>query len=237
MRTLRPLCCPSCFHRPGKLPATVPGTTPLPVERKHLTLLMSKSLSTRSLFTRRPATLFGLTALAALGLAAVCPQAARAQTLIVALQGVAFADGATASGYFDYNPATNTVGPFDFTTTTGTTDGYPGFEYTSANSTDYYNTPYILKVQATGTNDFFTLAYSSITGPGTYSVTPGTPNGSGSFVNSGEGFQGPTNTYRLITGGSVVASAAPEPAQMVGLGFAVLGLGGLFLRAYKRKLV
>lgn len=65
---------------------------------------------------------------------------------------------------------------------------------------------------------------TSVTFQGTYNILS-KPNGSlAEFDN-------------IVLNSPVVASAAPEPSQMVGLGFAVLGLGGLFLRAYKRKLV
>jgi hypothetical protein len=53
------------------------------------------------------------------------------------------------------------------------------------------------------------------------------------FLNTDGGF----GAYRElgVYGTASTPSAAPEPSQMAGMGFTVLGLGGLLLRARKRK--
>jgi hypothetical protein len=60
---------------------------------------------------------------------------ASAQNLTFTLSGVTFSDGATASGFFDFNPTTDQVGNFDFTTTNGVTDTATGATYDLANET------------------------------------------------------------------------------------------------------
>ena len=91
-----------------------------------------------------------LTGLCALGVAAARPAAA--QNLLYTLSGVTFADGATASGFFNANPTTGVFGALDITTTNGLTDGLLGKHYVLP-ATSPYNSPYFAFSFLSGLNE------------------------------------------------------------------------------------
>ncbi len=72
---------------------------------------------------------FGLTAAGLCVLSAATARPVMAQNLTYTLSGVTFSDGAAASGYFVFNPATQSFGTFSITTTSGTTDSLTGGTY------------------------------------------------------------------------------------------------------------
>lgn len=71
----------------------------------------------------------GLTVAGLCVLSAAAARPALAQNLTYTLSGVTFSDGAAASGYFVFNPATQSFGTFSITTTSGTTDSLTGGTY------------------------------------------------------------------------------------------------------------
>ena len=171
----------------------------------------------------------GITALAFL----VLP--ASAQNLKLTLNNITFNDGASATGYIDYNPTTNVISNYDFQTTDGTSDGLLGSDYSSSagtfsipfsNSALFFNNP----------NSLLVFSSNPITGPGTFTLNPGTLDTTGSFLftDSGEvtSFAGSeaANT-RVMTGGEFVATLLPVPEASTVVTFAFLLSGGvLFLR-------
>ncbi len=67
-----------------------------------------------------------LTLTAPLALLEAAAHPAAAQELTYTLSGVTFADGATASGSFNFDLSTQTFGDYDMTTTNGISDGQLG---------------------------------------------------------------------------------------------------------------
>ena len=177
-----------------------------------------------------------LTGLCALGTLAARPAAA--QELTYKLGSVTFDDGAVAFGYFDFNPTTGAFGPFDITTTDGVTDSLTGFNYTSASSSPF---------QPFGGSDFFvfgsnstinTLALvtdASATGPGLYTLAPGTVIDPNTIQNSGEF----APSARAIETGYlyvVETNPVPEASTTVSLGVLLaLGMGSMVVAAKRKK--
>ncbi len=149
----------------------------------------------------------------------------------------------TASGYFDYDPTTLTVGAFDITTSSGTTlyGPTPGLTYNSDNSSlnpyIYYPSKYI-EFESDSSPFFLNLELTQpltagITTYNVYTAVEYAPvtNPFGVIVRGGE---------RVATDGTVSvtpeASAVPElsPLATVAL-LSVLGCGALGLAGVKRR--
>ena len=163
-----------------------------------------------------------------------CPVAA--QNLTATLSGVTFNDGAVASGYFDFNVATQTLSSFDITTTDGLGDGLTGANYTPATlgtniAQDVSNGVFIFP-------QFHYLVINSfpnITGPDVYALDTGVVESPSGFHGSGEF----APTSRVITAGSLIVTAAepvPEASTTVSFGLLLaLGMGGVVIAAKKKK--
>ena len=191
--------------------------------------LLRKPLSSRSLLA--------LTILAGLGLS-IIPRDASAQDLIFTLDGVTFNDGATASGYFDYNPTSNVFGTYDITT---------GNE----NQTEsHYLGPIIGQstqdAQYTGTGFLFFAdqghklsldPYSPATSPGTFVIVPGQLDSYNNLVGSGEILQNEEIIHTITAGNLVVTgpSAVPEPSASASFAVGTLMLAGLAVVAGRRR--
>jgi len=176
-----------------------------------------------------------LAGLCVLGMAASRP--ASAQAFQYTLSNVTFADGATASGSFSYNFTTGTFSAFDVTTTNGLTDNLLGTHYVAATAATASATSNYLFTFTHG-SDFLNL---NATGPdnaaGTISLLAGTSSSSHQLTASGE-FALPTGLSRVISSGSLIATAAPVPeaSTTASLGLLLaLGLGGLVIAKRRRK--
>ena len=128
--------------------------------------------------------------------------------MLFTLTGVTFNDGATASGFFIFNPANQTYGVFNILTSGSLS--YSGSLYSSGMGT---GTNYLASPDAFIFDNFsmdshyLVLAFSGhITSPGVYALEPGVPGGSGTFSWSGE-FVDVALDYRLITGGFLTVSS------------------------------
>jgi hypothetical protein len=175
-----------------------------------------------------------------LGLA--CLPCANANTIVLTLEGVTFGDGATANGFFDFDPATQTLGSYAVTTTDGLTGGLKGHEYAPGIPGAY---AYVFL--GGGTVDIsigvvgqvgapLSARYSmsldinvpAITAPGTYPIIPGEGASTTAFGHSGEFTQAPAPDFsvlpRLVTAGSITATATvPDTGGTA----ALLGLAGI----------
>ena len=179
-----------------------------------------------------------LTGLCALGVAAARPAAA--QNLLYTLSGVTFADGATASGFFNANPTTGVFGALDITTTNGLTDGLLGKHYVLP-ATSPYNSPYFAFSFLSGLNEIVLSVGVDDRIPGVQPLQPGSfPQGS-LLTNSGEfatPVTGGSTVGRAISAGSLVATGAPVPEASTTVSFGLLlalGLGGLVIAAKRKK--
>ncbi len=178
-----------------------------------------------------------LTGLCALGVTAARPAAA--QNLLYTLSGVTFADGATATGFFNANPTTGVFGTLDITTTSGLTDGLPGTHYVTATTTPA-NSPYFAFSFTSGLNTLVLSVGVDDRVPGVQPLQPGTSSGPFQLSNSGEVTRpvGGSQAVRPITAGSLIATAAPVPEASTVVSFGLLlalGLGGLVFAAKRKK--
>ena len=172
-----------------------------------------------------------------------------AQNLTCTLSGVTFGDGATATGYFNFNPTTQTVGTFDVVTANGIPSSFPGNDYANGLANFFSGVAPLGPFQGEGEIDFdgigssagdaLTLFTSSpITSAGVYFVTPGTRIGHGSFSGSGESYntQNPDSVRTISTGSIVVTNAVPEASTTISFGLLLaLGLGGAAVAVRKKK--
>jgi len=178
-----------------------------------------------------------LTGLCALGVAAARPAAA--QNLLYTLSGVTFADGATASGFFNANPTTGVFGALDITTTNGLTDGLLGKHYVLP-ATSPYNSPYFAFSFSSGLNRIVLSVGVDDRIPGVQPLQPGSSS-QGSLTDSGEfatPVTGGSTVARVISAGSLVATGAPVPEASTTVSFGLLlalGLGGLVIAAKRKK--
>ena len=175
----------------------------------------------------------------------LCPaRPVEAQNLTYTLSGVTFSDGATATGFFNYNPLTNSVYDINIIANDGTNgDGFSGGRYSSlyfwgdgdiqfAATTNYDTAPQdsILALdiaQDMGGGDY---------GLGSTGIIP--------IANFGFGLEevtpsfGPVTQSRNITSGELIgAPAVPEASSMVSLGLLLLlGVVGVVV-SRRRKAV
>lgn len=142
------------------------------------------------------------------------------------LQGVTFADGATASGFFDFETTTRSTIDWDIVTTTGTAPGDPfgpGFEYTPAASRTNSNgldNNMTLIAPRTGVPRY-TLSFSVLSSLSTpVSFLPLAVGSLEASVPAGTAFSRP------VTAGGLGAVPVPEPATwlILATGLAALGL-------------
>lgn len=156
-----------------------------------------------------------------------------AQELTATLTGVTFSDGAVATGYFNYNPTTQTLGSFNITTTNGVTDKLPGGHYASGpgtvTSTSYdssfgFSTP---ELAPTFIHNHLGLSTSThITSTGVYSLYLGTDISATGFSGSGE--LAPTGTAaRGVTAGTLTVTSAAVPKASSTASFGLLLALGL----------
>lgn len=179
-----------------------------------------------------------LLGLCSLGFAA---RPASAQNLVYTLSGVTFNDGAIATGYFDFNPATQTFGTYSITTTNGVSDTLTGALYTPASSQSQaggsFSNVFIFATNKNVYNYLVLNTASSANAPGTYSLNLGFDLSVGGFSDSGE--LAPVNMVaRGVTAGSLSVNNAPVPetSTTVSLGLLLaLGVGSLAVTARKKK--
>lgn len=176
---------------------------------------------------------------ALLALILITAPTAPAVPLLYSLNGVIFNDGATAIGYFVYDPATQIFGPYDITTSTGST-GLIGSHYSYFAGTGYYyqfDTGFAFGNPSAGSMFFDSQTFAGA--PGLYPLIPGTLNGDDhySFGDSGEFTPDPVFgvTPRVVTTGSFAVVFLPDNGSTFAfLGCSVLLL--LFLRRIFRRL-
>ena len=175
--------------------------------------------------------------LCVLGAASARPAAA--QNLVYTLSGVTFADGATATGYFDFNPSTDTFGSYNITTTNGVTDSLVGANYTVASGLTSsppftgFGTDYVFTADSTTAN-FHSLVLrtqAQSTSPATYALTIGIISPP-TFFPSGE-FTPDAST--IATGSLIVTNAVPEASTTVSFGLLLMLGGGVVIVARKKK--
>jgi hypothetical protein len=184
---------------------------------------------------RVPALVLGVVLLTILGFA----RSSLAVPFTFTLTGVTFNDGATASGYFIFDPSTSTYGPFSITTTAGVS--FTGSLYSpgAGTGTSYLSSPdQFIFDNFSIDSHYLVLSYSGhITGPGIYTLAPGTGTGPGSFSNSGE-FVDASFDYRLITAGSLTVTPASVPESGKTLTCFAIGMVALFgFNSYCRRTV
>jgi hypothetical protein len=153
-------------------------------------------------------------------IATLAAGAAHAVPVVWTLQNISFVDGATASGSFTYDAATQTYTAWNITTTP-TVDSsaigftyLPGASYTTNNYTNA-STSYYLNASSFGVRN--------LPGPGTlqFGLVFATPltdaGGTVALKLSGGGFESTASGFAsrpVVAGvGSVVASPVPEPAS------------------------
>ncbi len=185
----------------------------------------------------------GLTLVGLCALSAVLARPASAQNLTYTLSGVTFSDGAAASGYFIFNPATQSFGSFDIATTSGTTDSLPGGVYAPP-ATSTINAGIGGAATGNGYFEFDTFSTGRTLGLAT-STEASSPGDvplalSNTMLASQEITGAPDFDSRTITGGflDITAPAAvPEASTTVSLGLLlVLGASGLVL-ARRRSVI
>jgi hypothetical protein len=191
----------------------------------------------RSIGTVKAGLFVGALSLAA-GLSLAGSSAARADT-IVTLEGVTFADGGTASGYFELN-SYGYLEFADITTSSGTTAdnvAIPGFTYITSGALVNNSVPFDSGFYFNSTVDAFSLALTAdnpVTDGGLDPLVLGAGS-PGSFTGSVEDCQqnasacgGPTYLDgRLVSAGSLYV---PEPTTL-----SLLGMGFLMLAAVRRR--
>jgi hypothetical protein len=195
----------------------------------------------RSILTLTSALTF--LALPALVLSAVRP--AVAQELKYTLSGVTFSDGATGSGYFDFNPTTDTFGNYDIVTTNGTFDKAVGATYTPGTAgtgyaaSAFFDQEFSFESGPDGHSNLVLTTNNPAKSPGQYALTTGSLLGGQSFSGSAE--YTPTDippfydTPRPISGGSLEVAPAAVPEASTVLSFGLLLIAGSILACSARR--
>jgi hypothetical protein len=159
------------------------------------------------------------------------PSIASADSILWTLSGVTFSDGATASGSFDYNSATNTFSAIDIVTSTGNTyqtlsGPLGGFSssvglFLGATSGDLTSTPLLVL--------FFDNPLFNSGGTVTDPLATGLDFGGGEGT-CGDAACGSQTEDRFITGGEATSTVAVVSAlSLLCVAFAAL-LAGLAMR-------
>ena len=172
-------------------------------------------------------------------LAFICLSApvASATPFLYSLSGVTFEDGATASGYFVYDPTSGIISSYNISTSDGLT-GLNGSHYLFGAGYNYvFNNGFGF---GTDNPSFIFLETFTFAGaPGTYHLFPGHVTGVATFGHSGEFTPDPSNlkwgvAARAIVLGSLVVTplSVPEAGQSA----ALLGLGLLGLVLFHRSI-
>ena len=179
-----------------------------------------------------------LTALGTLG--GFCP--ASAQDLTYTLSNVKFSDGATANGFFEFNPVTGIFGSNNITTTAGVTDNEtPGNYSTLPLSTYQQQDSFFQFSYGGGTTSFHLLRLTTdppAVIPGVYLLGPGIPTATNQFVGSGEYASTDISDRLVVSGGMIVTNpaAVPEASTTISFGLLLaLGLGSLVIAAKRKK--
>ena len=180
----------------------------------------------------------GLTLAGLCALSAALARPASAQNLTYTLSGVTFSDGAVASGYFIFNPATQSFGTFRITTTDGTTGSQSGGVY-ALPATSTFSAGVGGAATGDGYFEFDNFSAGRTLGLATSAEasSPGTVP-LALFNSSFASREYTGNATRTITAGflDITAPAAvPEASTTVSLGLLLaLGAGGLVV-ARRRK--
>ncbi len=156
--------------------------------------------------TRRhvSALILALTLFSSLALA----RSAVAVPFLYTLTGVTFDDGAAATGSFIFDPNAGTYGAFDIKTSDGLVFSGSHYSPGAGTGTDFLASPDAYIFDNFGVDShYLNFSYSGhITAPGVYALEIGSPNGPGSFSNSGE-FVNSSLDYRLLTTGSLTVTS------------------------------
>lgn len=190
-------------------------------------------------FLRTPRTVaLGLTLAGLCAFSAAAARPVLAQNLTYTLSGVTFSDGAVATGYFIFNPATQSFGTFRITTTDGTTDSLSGGVY-ALPATSTFKAGIGGAATGNGYFEFDTFSTNRTLGLATSAdaSSPGTvPLALFSSSFASREFTGAST--RTITAGflDIAAPAAvPEASTTISLGLLlVLGAGGLVMAKRRR---
>jgi hypothetical protein len=181
-------------------------------------------------------------------LAVLAPHSSTAEPLLFTLTGVTFNDGAVAAGSFILDPSTQVYGAFNITTGVGFSPINTGSNYgtVAGTTTQYFSGSGGFADDFVFDNlafDGHELALSltgdiHISGPGTYTLNRGQPNGPGIFDLSGEFVNADfaTINYRVLTNGSLIVTdipPVPEPASWI---LATMGLIAGMSYFYRRPL-
>jgi PEP-CTERM motif len=142
--------------------------------------------------------------------------------IVFTLSGVTFDDGATATGTFTTNDSITSVLDWDITTSAG---ALPGFQFNKTNApVNFSALPTILVLEDANPDHILQLGFiGGLTAAGAL-ITPNDPAVS---------FEQAFTAKRIVTGGSVVTGAVPEPSSLALAGMAVTA--GLGLRARRRR--
>ncbi len=147
------------------------------------------------------------------------------------LQGVTLSDGGSFVGSFTTNDARTTLTSANITSSKN--GAFPGFNYLFAaptsNSTPAFNSTFLRLDSNTGPSSQLQLGFATALSPtGASLTTNGTSYESVQITGAGN---------RLVMGGRVVAAVAavPEPSEWAVIGMAITTLGGLMVRARRRK--
>lgn len=184
----------------------------------------------------------GLAVAGLCALGAAAPSAnAQAQLQYYTLSGVTFADGATASGSFVFDPTS--IGPvapissFDITTTNGITDSFAGVHYLSPGNANLvedgrfvFNIPAGELFLAPGPDPTFNPAGTN--------VIPLVPEFKDPNFGTLGSYESVYPNSRQIVSGFLIESpaAVPEASTTVSFGLLLtLGLGGAVIMAERKK--
>jgi len=159
---------------------------------------------------------------------------AQATLVTWTLNNVTFDDGGTASGWIEFDAATQSSTSYNVSLTAGSV--LPAFTFVHANS-------YLSNVGAYGPNSFyFWESGTGATEPRTFNLSFATPLGDEGGTHellTAYSYDCANCTFRMVTGGSLTAPAAvgngvPEPATL-GLMVPALGMLGWMARRRKQK--
>ncbi len=176
-------------------------------------------------------TLAGLCAFSA---AVTCP--AMAQNLTYTLSGVTFSDGGVATGYFVFNPTTQSFGDFSISTTAGSTGSISGGTY-ALPATSTFSAGVDGAATGAGYFEFDTFSTSRMLGLATSAEASSPGEVPLALSNTSFVSQEDAGSVRTITAGflDITAPAAvPEASTTISLGL-LLALGAGSILSAKRR--